>query len=360
MRWSGRRSLVPASQLISEENSLSPFNFETLVVELTQSCNNNCSHCYNYWHTSTPPPRRSPELTGGQFCDLVRKVMHDTPLKQIALSGGEPFLRPDLPSIVSDLMAMDLEVVVITNGSLLSESRLRQFPHGCTFEVTLFGADASLHDSHAGREVFTKLINNLANIETHNHGFALAFVITSRNAHDVARTIKLGVALGAQAVLLNRINICKRVYTHDQRLIPNVAQLNSALDQAEGLSNEYGIPIAISVPIPACLVDINKYENLHFGWCPRGGNQAYYTLGCDGYLRPCNHSSLILGDLKRESFGQIVSKNKSKAFWSHIPKECRECENPLRTKCLGGCPAAAHECYGTAERLDPFIKLAMS
>ena len=256
-------------------------------------------------------------------------------------------------------MAMDLGVVVITNGSLLSGSRLKHFPKGCTFEVTLFGADADLHDSHAGRRVFKKLIGNLGRLNTHDYGFALALVITSLNAHDVARTIKLGIALGAEAVLLNRINVSNKVYLNEKRLIPTIAQLDAALDQANELAAEYGIPISISVPIPACLIDTKKYGKLHFGWCPRGGDQAYYTISCEGYLRPCNHSSVVLGDLKRESFRHIVGKQTTKAFWTLIPRECRECTHPLRAECLGGCPAAAHECYGTTEKPDPFIEMAV-
>jgi pyrroloquinoline quinone biosynthesis protein E len=282
----------------------------------------------------------------------------DAPLKQVALSGGEPLLRSDLPEIVYEIKKMGLGVVVITNGTLLDRSRLECFPEGCTFEVTLFSADASLHDRIAGRVVFKKLIKNLSKIDSHGHGFVLATIITRLNARDVTRTIKLGIALGAQAVLFNRINLSRRVFLRGKHLVPYVSQLRSSLREADEISAKYGIQIAVSVPIPPCIADPGEYPHLHFGWCPRGGINAYYTIGNNGYLRPCNHSSVVLGDLRTQGFAEMVTGQKALDFWASTPLECKECEHPLKEKCLGGCPAAADECYGTADRRDPFVELA--
>jgi radical SAM protein with 4Fe4S-binding SPASM domain len=168
----------------------------------------------------------------------------------------------------------------------------------------------------------------------------------------------LGVALGAQAVLFNRINLSRWVFARKKNLVPNAFQLRSSLREADELSAKYGIPVAVSVPVPPCVANPGDYPHLHFGWCPRGGNDAYFTISHDGYLRPCNHSSVVLGDLRKQGFADIVTGKKALDFWASTPIECQECEHPLKSKCLGGCPAAAHECYGTAARRDPFVELS--
>ncbi len=117
------------------------------------------------------------------------------------------------------------------------------------------------------------------------------------NALDVADTVKLGIALGADAVMYNRVNIngIMRPYVHE--LVPTADLIKRSLFQLQSTIRKYRIPAVCSVPIPACVVDVNDYPDIRFGWCPRGGENAYYTIGCDGLLRPCNHSSVVLGDL---------------------------------------------------------------
>lgn len=292
---------------------------------------------------------------------MIRKVRRDTPLRQVAFSGGEPLLRPDLPEIAGDMVAEGLNVVVITNGTLLTGERLDRFPADTVFEFTLFSADAQLHDQIAGRPgAFQKVVRGIQLASRRNFRLALACVINRLNAHDVLRTIELGIALKAEAAMFNRINLTRSTLPVADQLVPSVQQLKEALDAAEEAARRYGISVAVSVPIPPCVIDVSGYKNLHFGWCPRGGEGAYYTISYNGLVRPCNHSSVILGDLRTEGFAEIVMRESTRAFWQPIPPECQKCEHPLRDSCRGGCLAASHECYGNAARMDPFIAQCLS
>jgi pyrroloquinoline quinone biosynthesis protein E len=334
------------------------FPFRNLVVEVTEKCNNACLHCCNYWRGNGA--RAQDMLSRQEIREVVGKVLRDAPLIQVALSGGEPLLRADLPEICCDLVGMGLGTVVITNGVLLDGGRLRRFPADTAFEITLFSADEHLHNQIAGRVVFDRILENIVRLRRRGHRFVLVFVITRLNAQDTTRTIKLGVALGAEAVMMNRINLSKRTISSAKELVPTRAQLAESLGAAEALAAEYGIPIAVSVPIPPCVVDPREFPHLHFGWCPRGGENAYYTVGCTGLLRPCNHSSVILGDLRKERFAEAALNRKAREFWRPVPQECLECRHPLKEQCRGGCPAAADECYGSRLRVDPFVRLLRS
>lgn len=335
-----------------------PCEIKRVVIEVTEDCNNACMHCYNYWRDKRAAVGSPEELSRTGIRDLIRKVKRDAPLSQVALSGGEPMLREDLPDIVGDLMDEGLSSVIITNGTLLSESRLRRFPEGSIFETTLFSADARLHNRIAGRPVFNQVIEGMVRILKYRCKSTLACVVTKLNAHDVTRTIKLAIALGVDAVLFNRINLSSHVLPIAERLVPSATMLRESLDAADEAARKYGVMIAVSVPIPPCVVDPRKYSHLHFGWCPRGNKDSYYTIGSTGLLRPCNHSSVILGDLHTHRFRDIVLGQKAKAFWAPVPKECLACAHPLMDLCRGGCPAAADECYNTRDRMDPFVGFA--
>lgn len=333
--------------------------FDRIVLEVTEACQHACLHCYNYWRDTRGPVRAPDTLTRDGIRQVLAAIRRDAPIRQVALSGGEPLLREDLPGIVADLAADGLSTVVITNGSLLSEDRVSRFPRNTIFEVTLFSAAASLHDRIAGRPgAFARVIAGALAVQKHKCHLAVAVVVTRLNAHDTRRTLELGISLGADALLLNRVNLGKLSFPIADRLVPTLPMLRKALEDAENVAAEFGAAIAVSVPIPPCLIDPSPYPHLHFGWCPRGGADAYYTVSHNGLLRPCNHSSIVLGDLRCQGFAEIVGNSRTRAFWQPTPAACRQCTHPLRDRCRGGCPAASYECYGTQSRWDPFVDVA--
>ncbi len=298
-------------------------------------------------------------MSSGEIKRLIRKVKDDIPLRYVVLTGGEPLLRADAPEIVSHIVDAGLQPIVITNALLLTGRLLRRLPEGIHFEITLLGHNAGLHDKLAGRRVFSRVVQNMARINRHRCYFTVGFVATRSNALDVLRTAELAIALGARAVMYNRVNLTSAMKAYASELVPPVEMLRQSLHLLQEAVRKYRVESVCSVPIPPCLVNISEYRLLHFGWCPRGGDNAYYTIGHNGLLRPCNHSSVVLGDLRTEGFAEIVSRKKCRAFWSAIPAECVACGHPLKDACGGGCTAASYEFYGSQKRMDPFCELTM-
>jgi radical SAM protein with 4Fe4S-binding SPASM domain len=286
----------------------------------------------------------------------VRKIQRDIPLKYVALSGGEPLLRPDFSEIVRDMTDMGIISTIITNGVPVTGSLLRRLPKGTHFEITLLGHKADLHNRLAGAPVFDRIVEHIAQIDAHRHHITTVFVAMKANALDIFRTAELAIALGANALMYNRINLGRGSLAYADELVPTKSILSDSLGLISDASDKYGLSVLCSVPIPACVVDPRDFPKLQFGWCPRGGDKSYYTVGYSGLLRPCNHSSLILGDLRQQGFAELISSPASRAFWRALPSECANCQHPLKNKCRGGCRAASAECYGTLRKIDPFFE----
>lgn len=330
--------------------------YRTIVLEVTEACPHACLHCYNHWREHRARTVTADTLDRAEIRDLVRRIKRETALEQVAISGGEPLLRSDLPGILADLAAEGLTAVVITSGALLTPARVERLPRGTVLEVTLFGADPELHDRIVGRKgTLRRVIEGVARARAHGCRLVVSVVVGALNAHEVRRALELGIALGAEGFLLNRMNLSRATLAMAATLAPSRDQLEHMLREAEAVAAETDASISVSVPVPACVVDPRAYPHLHFGWCPRGGDEAYYTVSHDGTLRPCNHSSVVLGDLVGRSFAELTTSAAARAFWSPMPAECRTCDHPLRDSCRGGCPAASDECYGTRERWDPII-----
>ncbi len=332
---------------------------EYICLEITEECNNACQHCYNFWRG----PFKRQEVCDGESLsregirNLIKKIQTDIPLKYAAVTGGEPTLRADFPGIVCDLVDLGVSPAVITNGAMLTESLLSKLPRDIVFEITLLGHNALLHDTLAGNKVFDDVIYNASRIEKHGSQLVVAFVATKFNALDVFRVVELGIALGADAFMYNRVNVSYSTRKWIDKLVPSPRVLSESLGSLQHAVNKYGVDAVCSVPVPPCLVDIEQFPSLDFGWCPRGGSDAYYTVDRVGHLRPCNHASKILGDLRTHGFAEIISSDVCKSFWEVMPSECADCTHPLKEECHGGCTAASYEFHGSQDYIDPFCTL---
>jgi radical SAM protein with 4Fe4S-binding SPASM domain len=179
-------------------------------------------------------------------------------------------------------------------------------------------------------------------------------VATRINVTHLRETIELAFALGADGVMLNRFNPGGRGFRNLDILQPSPAQLWEALDVANELSQEYELPISCSIAMPPCLFDHSRWPNLSFGFCAAGTDRAYYTIDSTGNLRPCNHSSTILGDLSHSGFWELIDSQEMNDFVSARPSFCSDCR--VVDTCLGGCKAAGQVCYGRPEELIPLLR----
>ncbi|MHC4643106.1 MAG: SPASM domain-containing protein, partial [Planctomycetota bacterium] len=137
--------------------------------------------------------------------------------------------------------------------------------------------------------------------------------------------------------------------------MPSVDQVRDGLVVSEEYCRNYGIGIGASIAIPPCLIDPKDYPHVGFGFCAAGTERAYYTIDPVGNVRPCNHTSTIIGNLFEMPLKEIVESEKLMSFRQARPTFCAGCD--LEEECLGGCKAAAEACYGSLDVCEPFLEL---
>lgn len=334
---------------------------ETFVLELTRRCNHRCLHCYTVWGAPETryPAASQAEMSTAQIRDVVARLQDETPVERIALSGGEPLLRDDLPEIVADIERRGITPLIITNGTLLTPEWVEATLVGGAYEVTLHSWRREVHDRLAGRcGAWEAAVEGMANICHAGGHLAVVFVATQLNAPDLFRTAELAIALGAEGLMYNRMNLSAHNIRLADQLLPTPAMIRENLDALDQISQKYDLPVAISVVIEPCVVDPREYPRIHFGWCPQAGEESYFTIDPAGNVRICNHSPTILGNILRDRFTDIYYHHPYvRRFRETWPAECESCDPELKQMCGGGCKAAAEQCYGTLERVDPFVTL---
>jgi radical SAM protein with 4Fe4S-binding SPASM domain len=299
-------------------------------------------------------------MTTTEVTDTIAKLCAEAPVESIAFSGGEPLLREDLPEILSFVRDKGIFPVVITNGTLLTSERVAATAPNVTYEITLLSHRREVHDRLAGRRgAWDAVVEGMANVRNAGTNFVTVFVATTLNYMDVRKTAELAIALGAIGLMYNRINLGARNIRHADRLLPTPDMIRENLDMLEELSARYRLPVAVSVVIEPCIIDVRKYKQIHFGWCPLAGEGSYFTIDPLGNVRICNHSSVILGNLNQDRFTDIYYNHPYvRAFRDTWPAECESCDPELKVMCCGGCKASAEQCYGTVAKVDPFVTIS--
>jgi len=135
----------PMEIKIDKRGSLDYYLPAHLVVELTNSCNLNCRHCYR-------SKQRARFIETTSLLNLLKTLSNET-LLGVEFTGGEPTLHPDFGDIVIFAANVFQMVGVLTNGTRLARNtieKLSDFKNKVAFSVSLDSYDPSYHDSFRG------------------------------------------------------------------------------------------------------------------------------------------------------------------------------------------------------------------
>jgi uncharacterized Fe-S cluster-containing radical SAM superfamily protein len=89
-------------------------SLETLWFNTGTLCNLTCQHCYI---ESSPRNDRLVYLTAAEVAEYLDEIAAaGLRTSLIGFTGGEPFMNPELPAMLNDVLARDLRALVLTNA----------------------------------------------------------------------------------------------------------------------------------------------------------------------------------------------------------------------------------------------------
>lgn len=152
-RWVIRHGAARVGE--QEERALG----ERLWLYVNFHCNLHCDYCC----VRSSPTARRRELG----LDRVRRIVREAPplgVRELFVTGGEPFLLDDIDDIVITL-ADAAPVTLLTNGMLFRGPRLatlKRLPRvGVTLQISLDSPDPALHDSHRGVGAWQRAVEGI-------------------------------------------------------------------------------------------------------------------------------------------------------------------------------------------------------
>lgn len=270
------------------------------VIRLTNACNAKCKFC-GIWR------EENISQLDNAWLDKLPKS-----LKNITLSGGEPFLRSDLPEIIERITSVcdKSRIVIATNGILTDRiteqmRKIIKIYPGIAVRLSM-DAIGELHDNIRGiKDAFacvTDTLKSLKQLKVRDLGIAIT--VSDINISEI--TGVYGVARKEKV----RFN-CQVAHNSDFYYRSN----NSEINQKDLLKEQLNSIILCDLKsfTPQRLFKAYYYRGLwnYTNRLPRiypcNAGSLFFYLGNNGNIYPCIFLGIEMGNLQNRSFDDIWS-----------------------------------------------------
>ena len=157
-----------------------------LILFVTERCNLRCRHCL-FWQRIDSPGK---ELS----LEQIQKIAGSVPaLRTMVLTGGEPFLRKDLPQIAESFYRINhaRHVQIDSNGlliepmiSLLEQNLAKTYQSHLTYQISLDGLEENHDRLRQSPGSFKKTVENLKQLVSIKKDFPYFRLVVLSNIHS--------------------------------------------------------------------------------------------------------------------------------------------------------------------------------
>jgi radical SAM protein with 4Fe4S-binding SPASM domain len=286
-----------------------PFDF-FFQWHLTERCNLHCLHCYQekgLFEELTFPEIKE---TLGEISLMLEdwaKTYGLTFQTSINVTGGEPFLRPDLLLILEEMIQQGYDLYLLSNGTLLDRDKARRLSRLPVrgVQISLEGLEKT-HEALRGKGSFAGALKGIGYLVEAGIPVTINTTLSEINRGEFLELIPLAHSLGAQRLGFSRlIPAGQGALLSSNLLKPD--QLRDLYQEIQALTPE-GLELVSGDPLYRQLESGPVEEDL--GDIPQGGCAAGVsglTLMADGTVTPCRRLPIPIGNVRRDSLRELWS-----------------------------------------------------
>ncbi len=303
---------------------ISPVSPRVVFIEVTNRCNLLCETCPRTFFDREPLKT----LTYEEFVQIAEQFPE---MRRAALHGiGEPLLNKALPQIIKYLKGRDVQVIINSNGTLLTPTWQEALVKSGLdeYRCSIDGARPETYARIRGANLLHKLVEGLdglvktkARMLSETPRISIWCVGTKENLAELPDLVRLAAKLGVPEVYLQRMVYFAQEPDQqygmacDDRAIfgPDHDYQEEIITACEVLSAELGVDFRASGGRDprSSLAAARPADFAPWQACMRPWTTAYVTA--NGNCLPCcispfatnDYNSLILGNLFERPFAEI-------------------------------------------------------
>ncbi len=157
---------------------------EQLIIIVTGNCNSRCIHC-SYW-------KNNENINLDKF--IIFKTILSLKrrgLKSVMISGGEPFLHPNIKEIIKFIHNKKLKIKFATNGIILDKMELELLKLIDDFSISLDSANKETYLKIRGVDKFNDVLRNIELLKKIKKRIKLSFLIQKKNYNEMPSFLDL-------------------------------------------------------------------------------------------------------------------------------------------------------------------------
>ncbi|MBT0666560.1 radical SAM protein [Geobacter pelophilus] len=321
-------------------------------IEVTHRCNVKCAMCYQDVKLS---PQN--ELT----LQEIKHIIDQLPKWCIlSLTGGEPFLREDIASILEYGMKRG-KCSLVTNGSLIKDSHIDMIVRNrlLLMAVSIDGMQET-HDSiRRSPGLFDKAVEALGKIKEKKKELKTSFplidiktVILKENLHQLTDILNLADSLSADFVTFSIPRSMDNIYSAPYRIdLQEICQtqpvypvlgnddLTVLTKQIEEI-RKYKGKVKIRTYPEKMLNEVNLEKFYRQELTPQSFNSCFLpwsrmSISPHGDVFPC--MSFLVGNVRNDSLAKLWNNDRFRAFRASLDKKS------LSSFCFSCCHSECNE-----------------
>ena len=328
---------------------------------LTERCNLACTHCYQ-------EGKKIAEMTLSEIRRAVRNISETINQwseayliafsPSASITGGEPFLRRDLPKILEELTRHDFSVSVLTNGTLIDKERARMLA-GIPVkgvQVSLEGPEA-IHEQIRGSGNFSSSMRGVEHLLGSGIVVTLNVTLSQLNADYFKEMVGIATSLGVQRLGFSRLVPYGRGFGLISRMLPKgrvrAAYEEIASTKVPGLEIVTGDPVAAQMDDETADDAGDRDDSLPLGGCAAGVSGI--TLLPDGAISPCRRMGISIGNIINDSLREVWATSSVLAALRDKKGYQGKCQTCRRWSNCRGCRAIAYA-YSLSQGRNSFLE----
>ena len=304
------------------------------TFELTPCCNMACKMCYVRL-TTQQQQAIGPLHSAQEWLSLGRTAMENGML-YLLLTGGEPFLHPQIREIVEGLHQMGMITSINTNGTMINEETMKWLVKAppVRFNITLYGASDETYGRLCGNpHGFTQVTHAIQLLTDAGMTVKLNCSITPYNCMDLdsifAYADEHNLRIQATSYMFPPVRRDESMIGQNDRFTPEEAAYYSA--RVECLFNgeeaflrhmEENAPLPITGELGEDCPDLTEGDGVR---CRAG--KCSFWITWEGKIMPCGmFPSEGAPNVFRMEFMDAWEQVKASILPIHLPRACAACE----------------------------------
>lgn len=325
-------------------DQVEPYKVKRSYFHVTSRCNLNCEGCYSFEEHRN----KKNDLTLEQIKAILDNLA-EAGLCELVISGGEPFLRPDLYNIL-EYAKKELKIEkiqCITNGTAPIESYLKASEY---LDVLTFSLDSSNRHTSVIRpaEVFDAVTKKLSILKEQKVNVAIVFTIHHQNVDKCEDLCLFANNLG--------VDFRFSVFT-----VLEFTKKKSPLSLTE---SDYAKLYSFVSKQMSDAISEHSWSGEIACVLACGAGKNNVSISADGHIYPCHMfvgmEQFCIGSALEGKVLELVNSNKSNPFLSLSVdnfQKCKDCH--IRYVCGGGCRfrsyALHNSIYATDKLCETYI-----